>query len=79
MGLPSCRQLRPGDLMAWVILLTDCCISGQPHQAGPDPIQVTGPDAKLLISQQLAIPAAAPVPAAPAVCKPRTTKPPTDK
>lgn len=65
--------------MTWIILLTDCYISGQPHQAGPDPIQVSDPDAKLLISQQMAIPASAPEPAAPAVCKPRTPKPPTDK
>ena len=64
--------------MAWIILQTACCIAGEQCQPGPDPIQVSSADAKLLISQQLALPAEAPAPApveAPA-CKPRNLKPP---
>jgi hypothetical protein len=66
--------------MAWIILLDSCYISGQLHQAGPEPLQVSGPDAKLLISQRMAVACSAPEVATPApVCKPRTPKPPTDK
>jgi hypothetical protein len=64
--------------MSWIIIESACCIAGEPHQPSPDPIQVSSADAKLLISQRLALPADAPVPApAPApVCKPRNIKSP---
>lgn len=63
--------------MSWIILLDSCYISGEPFEASPEPIKVSSVDAKLLISQRLAIAAAPPEP--PAVCKPRNIKPPSDK
>jgi len=62
--------------MSWIILESACCIAGEPHQPGPDPIQVSSADAKLLISQRLALPAEAPVPVPAPVCKPRNIKSP---
>ncbi len=62
--------------MSWIILQTACCIAGEPRQAGPDPIQVSSADAKLLISQRLALPAEAPQPAPSCPpSKPRSSKP----
>jgi hypothetical protein len=66
--------------MAWIILLDSCYVSGQPYEAGPHPLQVSGPDARLLISQRMAVACSAPDAVTPAtVCKTRTTKPPTQK
>jgi hypothetical protein len=42
--------------MARIILKTACCISGEPHTAGPDPIFVSESDAKILIQMGYASP-----------------------
>jgi hypothetical protein len=62
--------------MSWIILLDSCYISGEPFEASPEPIKVSSVDAKLLISQRLAVPAEAPQPAPSCPpSKPRSSKP----
>jgi hypothetical protein len=46
--------------MAWIILLTNCRISGAPCFASDEPIQVSIADAKTLIAMRYAVPAEAP-------------------
>lgn len=61
--------------MRWVLITYPCCVAGEPREPGSDPIQVSSSDAKLLITQGLAVAAEAPAP----VCKPRSPKPPSEK
>ena len=42
--------------MTWIILLTNCRISGVPCVASDEPIQVSSSDAKALIAMRYAVP-----------------------